>query len=116
VERKFRLTRSTDLQRVRRFGKSYAHPLLVLVAFPNPEPAVRCGVVAGRSLGNAVQRNRAKRLLRSLVQPYLPVLRNGWDLVLIARQPMLEASFPHLQVAFRTLLQRAKLLKEAPDV
>jgi len=115
VERKFRLTRSTDFQRVRRFGKSYAHPLLVLVRYPSQLQSVRCGIVAGRSLGNAVQRNRAKRLLRSVIQPYLASLPAGWDLILIARQPLLEASFPHIQAALHNVLQRSHLLQEVHD-
>lgn len=110
MERKFRLTRSTDFQRVRRFGKSYAHPLLVLVTYSSEHQEVRCGVAAGRSLGKAVQRNRAKRLLRSAIQPHLASLSPGWDLVLIARQPILEASFPQIQAALQTLLRRAHLL------
>lgn len=116
MNRRFRLTRSIDFQRVRQSGKSYAHPLLVLVAYPNPEIIVRCGVAAGRSLGNAVQRNRAKRLLRSVMQPYLPMLPAGWDLVLIARRPVLTASFPQIQAALRALLRRARLIQDAHDV
>ena len=64
MQRKFRLTRSTDFKRVRRTGKSYAHPFVVLVVQASEVPRVRVGVTAGRSVGGAVQRNRAKRLLR----------------------------------------------------
>lgn len=118
MNRKFRLSRSTDFQRVRRLGKSYAHPLLVFVAYPNPDAQAetRCGVTAGRSVGGAVQRNRAKRLLRSVIQPYLPGLPPGWDLALIARRPLLEASYPQIQAALHTLLRRARLLQEAHDI
>ena len=43
---------------------------------------VRVGVAAGRTVGNAVKRNRAKRLLRAAMQTLLPTLAHGWDLVL----------------------------------
>jgi ribonuclease P protein component len=112
VKRRFRLTRSTDFQRVRQNGKSYAHPLMVLVALPNPEAGVRIGVTAGRSVGNAVQRNRAKRILRSAVQPVLAELPPGWDIVLIARQPLVHAAFHQAQDALAALMQRAKLLND----
>jgi ribonuclease P protein component len=125
VERRFRLTRSTDFQRVRRNGKSYAHPLMVLVTIPSdiPGPAgipsqdqpgqsgLRCGVTAGRSVGGAVQRNRAKRRLRNAIHPLLPGLKSGWDIVLIARQPLLEADFVQVQAALSVLLRRANLLE-----
>lgn len=76
----------------------------------------RCGVAAGRKLGNAVQRNRAKRLLRSAIHPWLPGLLPGRDLILIARRPILEASFSEIQEALRTVLWRAKLVQETHDV
>ncbi|MFM8320409.1 MAG: ribonuclease P protein component [Chloroflexota bacterium] len=112
------MTRSTEFQRVRRYGKSYAHPLMVLVALPaeNPAPQPHCGVTAGRSVGSAVQRNRAKRLLRAAVQPHLPAILPGWDLVLIAREPLLRAGFVQIQAALSGLLRRARLLREAHDL
>jgi ribonuclease P protein component len=112
VKRRFRLTRSTDFQRVRQHGKSYAHPLMVLVALPTPETVVRIGVTAGRSVGNAVQRNRAKRILRSAVQPVLSELPTGWDIVLIARQPLVKSNFQQAQSALMALMQRAKLIND----
>ena len=77
MNRRFRLTRSTDFKRVRRIGKSYAHPLVVFVAAPNELQQVRIGVVAGRAVGSAVQRNRAKRQLRACLQQWLACLPGG---------------------------------------
>jgi ribonuclease P protein component len=116
VKRRFRLTQSTDFQRVRRFGKSYAHPLMVLIALPNDLASSRIGVAAGRTLGKAVQRNRAKRLLRATVAPLLPAITPGWDILLIARLPILQASFGQIEAGLEVLLKRAKLLQEIHDV
>jgi ribonuclease P protein component len=110
VQRRFRLTRATDFQRVRRSGKSYAHPLVVLVVGRSEHPLPRVGLVVGRSLGNAVQRNRAKRRLRAAMLPFLPVLAPGHDFILIGRAGLLTASFPEIQQALQTLLRRAHLL------
>ena len=99
MKRRFRLTSSTEFKRVRRFGKSYAHPLVVLIAHRREDDQTLFGVAAGRSVGKAVQRNRAKRRLRAAIQPALPNAAPGWDVVLIARQPLLEAPFSHVQAA-----------------
>ena len=115
MNRKFRLTRSTNFERVRRLGKSYAHPLIVLIALPNQAENTRFGVAAGRSVGNAVRRNRAKRLLRSALQQQLPVIKPGWDVVLIARHRMAGATFQQTVSALVALLGRAKLLQEVHD-
>lgn len=111
MKRNFRLTRSTDFKRVRNAGKSYAHPLVVLVASPSAEETLKVGVTAGRSVGGAVERNRAKRLLREAMRLLIPGVRTGWDLILIARKPLASASFDQVQSTLLQLMQRAKLLK-----
>ncbi len=110
MKRGFRLTRSTELKRVRNFGKSYAHPLVVLVVSPSTEDKLKVAVTGGRSVGGAVQRNRAKRLLREAMRALLPALRPGWDVVLIARKPLLDATYSQVQAAVSQLMRRAGLL------
>jgi ribonuclease P protein component len=115
VKRSFRLTSSADIKRVRRSGKSYAHPLVVLYVLP-AEPAEtqlqgsRVCVNAGWSVGNAVRRNRAKRLLRAAISPLMPQLAPGSDLLLIARNPLLRSDANQAREALTALLGRAGLL------
>lgn len=104
---------STDIQRVRRLGKSYAHPLVVLIARRREdEENSRIAVIAGRSIGNAVRRNRAKRLLRAAMHPHLCSLPPGWDLVLVARKPISQVSFDETKQALNELIARARLNQE----
>jgi ribonuclease P protein component len=118
VQRNFRLTRSEDFKRVRRYGKSYAHPLMVLVVQANRETGlaavnstrVRVGVAAGRTVGNAVKRNRAKRLLRAAMQTLIAELSPGWDLILIARPALASSNLNETRLALMSLLQRSKLV------
>ncbi len=109
MQRQFRLTRSTDFKRVRRDGKSYAHPLLVLIATENQLATTRVGVAAGKSVGNAVKRNRAKRLVRAAAQELYRQIESGYDLVLIARSPIIQVKVPQVRTALQELLQRASL-------
>ena len=135
MQRKFRLTRSEDFKRVRRYGKSYAHPLAVLIVQahdqrsttpaqaggdgagqhaldggPVDQPRLKVGVAAGRTVGTAVYRNRAKRLLREAIRPFLPNITPGLDLILIARPGLVSATLEESRQALLTLLQRAKIL------
>ncbi|HEY3474428.1 MAG TPA: ribonuclease P protein component [Anaerolineales bacterium] len=135
MQRKFRLTRSEDFKRVRRSGKSYAHPLVVLIVQAHDkrsgpvdkrstpqsgsvdkqsssvnQPRVKVGVAAGRTVGTAVYRNRAKRLLREAMRPLLPNIITGLDLILIARPGLASASLEVTRQALLTLLQRAQIL------
>lgn len=68
------------------------------------------GVVAGRAVGSAVKRNRAKRLLRTAMQSLVGALVPGWDVVLIARAPLVESSYVEVQEALAILLRRAELV------
>lgn len=113
VNRIHRLTRSEDFKRVRRQGKSYAHPLLVLVTCPNDLDHPRIGVAAGKSVGGAVRRNRAKRLLRAVLHPMVPHILPGQDLIFMARQPLPDAGFEQVAMAVRSLVERARLMKES---
>ncbi len=86
-----------------------------MVYLPNSLQASRIGVVAGRTVGKAVQRNRAKRLIRSAVQPIIPAIPAGWDILLIAREPIVVAPFHKVQQALMQLLRQAKLLIDMND-
>lgn len=97
---------------MRRFGKSYAHPFIVLIALPNEMSHSRFGVGAGRSIGNAVQRNRAKRVLRETIRPLIPNISAGWDMVFLARKPMANAKFSEINLVVTNLLQQAELLEK----
>jgi len=112
VHRRFRLSRSEDFKRVRRTGKSYAHPLVVLVVQASGKiaPHTRVGVAAGKTTGTAVHRNRAKRLLREAMRPLIPSLASGWDLILIARPALVTATLIDTRSALLNLLQRARIL------
>ena len=112
MKRRFRLTRSTDFLRVRRYGKSYAHPLIVLVAAPNPGCPSLVGVSASRSIGGAVQRNRSKRLLREAMRPLLPRLLPGWHVLLLARRPILDNPLPTISLALIQLVHKAGILND----
>jgi ribonuclease P protein component len=110
VKRNFRLTNSLDFKRVRRFGKSYAHPLVVLIVLPVPDEQTQIGIVAGISVGNAVQRNHAKRMLREALRMLTPHIQPGWKIILISRNPILNAELPEIQSILGQLFKKAYLI------
>ena len=112
MQRKFRLTRSEDFKRVRRFGKSYAHPLVVLIVLKSKksdQPHIRVGVAAGKRVGTAVTRNRTKRLLREAIRTLIPNIASGLDLILIARAGLASATLQDTCQALENLLQRSQI-------
>jgi ribonuclease P protein component len=112
VQRRHRLTRKNDIKRVRQEGRSLANAMLVLGYLPNQLEQNRTAVIAGRSVGGAVQRNYAKRRIRSALSTLQPELTQGYDLVLIARKPLLDSEYQYVIDGMQSLLSRAGLLKE----
>lgn len=102
---------SCDVQRVFSESRRVAHPLIVALIAKTPEGRGRSGrvaFVAGKKLGNAVSRNRAKRVMREAVRR----ARVTWpdhDVILIAREGTGDASADALDDAVTQILQRAGL-------
>lgn len=86
-----RLKQSREFQRVYNRGRSGHSPLLVLFYLPLPEQ-LRVGFTAGKKVGNAVKRNRAKRRMRALMAEYAPRLASG-HYVLVAKAETVTAEF-----------------------
>jgi ribonuclease P protein component len=84
----------------------------VLVANRNGLDKTRFAVTAGRSVGKAVQRNRAKRLIRAAIVPHQKSICPGWDLIFIARVTLIQASFLDVQDAIESLMMKAHLIQE----
>jgi len=112
VRRRYRLRAKDRFQQVRRQGKSFKHPLIILVLLSNDLPHSRFGFTASKRIGNAVQRNRARRLMREAIRLRFDAIKPGWDAVCIARKPIASATFQEVQSACEHLLVQAQLLTE----
>ena len=94
------------IQQVKQEGESVANSLAVLVTKPNDFQIIRYTVIASRTVGGAVQRNRCRRRLRNRAVESLKQLEVGMDCVLIARKKLLYAEPLEVDAAVQNLFNR----------
>lgn len=80
---------------------------LVFVLRRRDEPGpVRLGITASRKIGGAVQRNRAKRLIREAFRAVFTRLPEALDIVVIVRRPLGERKAADIQAEWERALPR----------
>ncbi|MGN1443808.1 MAG: ribonuclease P protein component [Acutalibacteraceae bacterium] len=81
------LNQNKDFLRLYYRGKSFAKPAIVVYAMKNRHGVCRVGMTASKKIGNAVERNRSRRIIRAAYQSVFKdeTFNGSWDLVFVAR-------------------------------
>ncbi len=96
------LNQNADFQRLYRSGAFCSLGSALLYVRPNKLPYNRLGITAGKKIGNAVTRNRAKRIIRAAYAAAELALPIGLDLVVVARSSLPQQSSVILTERFLT--------------
>lgn len=108
MKRKARLTKPEQYNLVYKEGSTQTDRFLVVKAMPNGLEYSRYGFSVSKRVGNAVIRNRVKRVLREIVR--LTSLNPGWDIVIIARNPSAGGDYRQLSKSVTDLLYRSRIV------
>ncbi len=95
------LNRNQDFQRLYRRGAFCSLGSAILYAMPNDRGENRLGITAGKKVGNAVKRNRAKRIVREAYRAAEPQMPIGLDIVIVARSVLPEQNAAVLIAAMK---------------
>ncbi|MEG1547381.1 MAG: ribonuclease P protein component [Clostridia bacterium] len=115
MKRCYSLKRNKAFRYTYRTGKSAASRTMVLVYSRSREKLVQVGFSVSKKIGNSVVRNRVKRRLRESFGPMIPDVKNGYNLIFIAREPVVNDSFTNICATMRKLLRKANLLVEKEE-
>jgi len=102
--REQRIRRRAEYQQIYDRGTRIRSRFSTVFILPNDKGITRLGIAATRKLGGAVERNRAKRLIREVFRRN--AIAQGFDVVIIPKRELLDASLTVLEADYRSILER----------
>ena len=107
---KNRLKTDYDFRRIKQKGNAvHTHHFTLLYYLRDSQFATpsRIGFIASKKLDKrAVKRNRARRLMREVIRDYLGKIKQGYDIILIARPPIKDADYKEVNASFNKILPK----------
>jgi len=108
------LKENYEFRRMYQRGKSAVSGSMVVYCRKNKLGHNRLGLTASTKLGHAVVRNRCRRRLREVYRLNSPAMRQGYDLILVARGRTAHAPWKELNETFLKLCRKLDLLEDKP--
>jgi ribonuclease P protein component len=105
------LRRDRDFGRLYKKGRSAGGRYLVVISLRNELGYNRCAFVASKKVGNAVKRNRSRRLMKESYRHLKDNISTGYDILFIARAAAAEAKCADVERSLAGLLKKSKLLE-----
>ena len=105
------LRNQNDFSRVYNHGKSRGGKFAVVLYRKNGLKYSRTAFVASKKVGNSVNRNRARRLMRAAVRALASGIASGYDIIFVARAPILECKERDVERQIRKSLESEGLLE-----
>lgn len=113
MQKKYRLIKREDFSKVYRFGKSVANRQFVLYVMKRHDTEeFRLGISVSKKVGNAVVRNRIKRLIKEIVRGNRSKIPEHYDLIIIARKPSVDMEYDQMEKSIMHILRKSSLSKK----
>jgi ribonuclease P protein component len=92
-------------------GKSFVSPYLIAYCFKKKYGGINMGITSGKKIGNAVARNRSRRIIREAYRSLYPELSGNWDIIFVARTATVYKKSTDIAKVMRKQLKEAGVLK-----
>ena len=105
-----RIINNNEYRLVYKHGKYEVGRLCVLYRMPVAKQKTRIGFVTGKKVGGAVERNRARRLMKEVYRLNQHQIREGYHIVIVGCGPLKDATYERAEKEILYLLRKSKLL------
>ena len=111
MRKSYRVKKEQEFQKVFHHGNSVANRQFVVYQIDKSNQShFRVGISVSKKLGNAVVRNRIKRLIRSVLTELKPQLQSEIDFIVIARKPVVSMNYQEIKKCMMHVLKLGKIL------
>ena len=102
-----------DFQQILKSGRKLVHPALFIYTLPRAagKPMCRMGLITGRKVGIAADRNRVKRRLREIFRLNKNSIKPVSDIIFVPRSPAVALNYKQLESVVFSLLGKAGVLE-----
>ena len=107
-----RIRKNNEYQLVYKHGRYEVGRLCVVYHMPVAKQKSKIGFVTGKKVGGAVQRNRARRLMKEVYRLHQHELREGHHIVVVGRGYLANATYDQAECEMMRLFKKCKLLKD----
>ncbi len=112
LQAKYRLKKRDDFRRVFQKGRSYANRQFVLYIYQRDKDGpFRVGISISRKVGNAVTRNRMKRMIKEIIRHWISEIKPNIDLVVIVRKRAAGMNYHQVKGSLRHLFNKSRLFQ-----
>lgn len=108
LPRKLRLREKSLYRAVFAHARSFSGKYVVIYIKEGPS---RFGFIASKKVGNAVVRNRAKRLMREVIRLHLSEIQDNTQIICIARASIRGVSYSMVENTLLQTLRKAKIIR-----
>ena len=105
------LRKQSDFTRVYKQGKSRGSRFAVILYRRNGLKYTRTAFVSSKKVGNSVERNRSRRLMRAAYKAIEPEVKSGYDIVFVARATINGCREPEVERQLKKAMESAGILK-----
>lgn len=105
------IKKNSDFRRIYAAGGQKVSSSLVCYFIKNKIGITRVGITSSKKIGNAVERNRARRVIRAAFSELAPLVDGGWDIIFVARRKTCKIKSTRVKEVMESRLREAEIIK-----